>query len=155
MHCCCPWYGIWHATVAAFEEPFQPSNFVFPCRRYGTETFNHAFTPAWFNKQKWLRNVAESEWVLCFGCLKAVEKSLSMQTVLGQTIPSWQTVLETSVKSLQNSGNMKDPSCTSIQFKGMLFWWMCLSMPSCLKLLPNSMEPHGMFWNYCLDPLDS
>ncbi|CAM4639073.1 unnamed protein product [Leuciscus chuanchicus] len=64
------------STLAAFEEPFQPSNFVFPNRHFGTETFNRTFTPAWFNKWKWLHYVTETNRVLCFACLKAIEKKL-------------------------------------------------------------------------------
>lgn len=54
--------------LAAFKEPFQPSNFVFPGRRFGTEISNFAVTPAWFNKWKQMHYVSETNRVLCF-CL--------------------------------------------------------------------------------------
>lgn len=48
-------------TLAAFAKHFQSPNFVFPGWPFGTETFNRAFTPAWFNKWKWLHYVAETD----------------------------------------------------------------------------------------------
>ena len=63
-------------SLTAFDEPFQPLNFNFPGRRFGNESFKRSFTPAWFKTWKWLHYVAESDSVLCFSCVKAVEKKL-------------------------------------------------------------------------------
>ena len=63
--------------MTELDKPFQPtSNFKFPSRRCGNETFSRSVTPAWFSRWKWLHYVKETDHILCFVCLKAVEKKL-------------------------------------------------------------------------------
>ena len=40
------------ATSPLPAEPFQPTTFEFPAKKFGTETFSRAFKTAWFGKWK-------------------------------------------------------------------------------------------------------
>ncbi|KAL0149948.1 hypothetical protein M9458_054780, partial [Cirrhinus mrigala] len=56
--------------------PHQPANFRFPGRQFGKETFSRSFNTNWFSKWRWLHYIEEGDRVVCFSCVKAVEKRL-------------------------------------------------------------------------------
>ncbi len=56
--------------------PHQPADFIFPGRQFGKETFSRSFNTNWFDKWRWLHYIEEGDRIVCFSCVKAVEKRL-------------------------------------------------------------------------------
>ena len=69
-------------SLAGHDKPFQPKDFDFPGRRFGKETYNRSVKPSWFEKWPWLHYVKESDCLVCFSCISAVEKKLIRQDVV-------------------------------------------------------------------------
>ena len=69
-------------SLAGHEKPFQPKDFDFPGRRFGKETYNRSVKPTWFEKWPWLHYVKESDCLMCFSCVSAVEKKRIRQDVV-------------------------------------------------------------------------
>ncbi len=63
-------------NVSLLVDPFQPNDFNFPSRRFGTESFARSFNSGWFQRWTWLHYVKETDKALCFTCCSAVEKKL-------------------------------------------------------------------------------
>lgn len=54
--------------------PHQSTNFIFPEKQFGKETFSCSFIANWFKKWKWLHYIEAGDRVACFSCVEAMEK---------------------------------------------------------------------------------
>ena len=63
------------SKVVSKEHFVPPSNFKFPEKKFGNETFRRSCQPKWFVEFPWLHYDLASDSVLCFKCMKSEENS--------------------------------------------------------------------------------
>ncbi len=62
--------------VSLLEGPFQPKNYVFPRKQFSSSKYKRSFNAAWFSQWPWLHYRINTDSVLCFTCVYAIQKKL-------------------------------------------------------------------------------
>ncbi len=128
--------------------PHQPADFIFPGRQFGKETFSRSFNTNWFDKWRWLHYIEEGDRIVCFSCVKAVEKRLINEdsvrfdsSFVKGGFTNWRKATEKF-----NEHEKSKLHCDAIQKIAALF-----KAPQLLLfylLLPSKLKPQqGMFWS--------